>query len=135
MPCLSGPSVSVDPGEISNRDNLIKSLKFEVEWLEAALCAVITAGRIPHNHSFRSQLEVTAAFFDIIDFQEAGITQKQLEAWWTQHQEKDRKRKLAEAKAEAEKARKREEAQAREKAKQAALAKLTSAEKKLLGLK
>lgn len=79
----------------------------ENKFLEAALCAVLTAITGPMQFQIRELIVK-------IDWDEAGITSAQLETWWTDHQKKDAIRL--------------------EQERNQALAKLTPAEKKLLGL-
>jgi hypothetical protein len=108
------------------------------ERAEAMLCAVLniletctvqkSVDPSTSNTAFRNVL-------GMIDWQEAGVSRKALESWWKEHKELDRQRRIREEKA-------RNAAvgvaakKAREKAaREAALAKLTEADRKALGLK
>jgi hypothetical protein len=63
-------------------------------------------------------------FAELFDYKEGGITREQLFKWWAEHKEEDRQRREA--------ARRARELQEKRKA---ALAKLTTEERKLLGVK
>lgn len=100
------------------RDVTEPALKKQISFAESALCATLNA----------LELQVLAGsggkgdpdkIYDLIDFEEAGITQKELREWRKRHAELDKKhreRELAEAK-------------------KTALAKLSPIEKKALGIK
>lgn len=83
--------------------------------MAARLCAVLT------TLEARGWLHQT---LDNIDYKEAGITRKSLQNWWNEHKQRDVERRLREQ----------EEAR-RMRVKRNALAKLTDAEKKALGVR
>jgi len=116
MPCRDDRDDSSYGNASSYGEREINRRFKEGELTKAVLCAVLTTlerdGVLPFNpNSFG------------IDWKEAGVTQKEAAAWWKKHKEKDAVRRLAEA-AEA----------AKERVRVAALAKLTSDERKVLGL-
>lgn len=89
----------------------------EQQMLSAALCGLLTA--------LEAEIDVGGSNpFDLIDYREAGIKRRQLEEWWNNHKEVDKARREREA---------REAQEAKDR--KAALAKLTSREKKILGIK
>lgn len=87
------------------------------DFFEASLCGIFTFLK-------NQPVKVLEDVLDNLDYEEMGVTRKELEDWWRAHQREDEKR------------RKREEA-ARRKAelKAQALAKLTEEERKALGVK
>lgn len=93
------------------------ALKKQVSFAESALCQTLAAfDRVLYDVANRIPGELrTINCLDLINYEEAGITRRDLEKWWKEHKALD--------------ARHREE-EARKKA----LAKLTAAERKLLGL-
>jgi hypothetical protein len=81
--------------------------------LEAMLCGIVRTMDL-------QQLSVTLSE---VDWEEAGVTRKEFHNWWTKHEAEDAARKI------------KEEAAARKaKTKADALAKLTTEERKALGL-
>ena len=108
MPCRD------DWGQSYPVENPInKRLEMSNKFLSAALCAVMTY--LEHAHP---------RAYDDIDYREAGITKEELRDWWAKHKVDDAKRKCREL-AQKNKAARR----------QAAIDKLTPAERKLLGVK
>ena len=101
------------------RDVTQPALKKQISFAESALCAALTA--LQHVDS---QVETISPkkgdFYDWLNFKEAGITKKELVTWHKNHQELDVKHRAAEA---------------IEVKKQAALAKLSPEERKILGIK
>lgn len=91
-----------------------------IEFLEAALCAVMTQRA---NDLGGDPEDVYAG----IDYNEAGITKKELKKWWEAHQAKDAERRARERQEKLEKQR-----MARERKK--LLAMLTPEQRKLLGV-
>lgn len=90
----------------------------EGAFTKAALCALLTA---VNNAGFDP---LAAKSQIIIDWAEAGVTRKQMAAWWKQHKLEDERRREREA-----------EQERIKKLKQEALAKLTAEEKAILGVK
>lgn len=110
MPCRDSESyqpMSIRGVPVDNPVHLRK-----IAFLEAALCMVLQAVQDSHPD--------TGVNFD---YKQAGINKKELQTWWTNHQLKDQKRRRREA---------RERADRRDR--KAALEKLTSKEKRLLGI-
>lgn len=103
------------------RDVTEPGLKAQVSFAESALCQTLAAfDRVLYDVANRLPGELQSInCLDFINYDEAGIKRIDLEKWWTQHKALD--------------AQHRKEEQER-KARAAALAKLTKAEKKLLGL-
>jgi hypothetical protein len=99
----------------------------QIAELEAMLCGLMSSLAYLEGYdcSAASVAVARKGFYDTVhdnfDETECGVTWQQLEEWWTNHQLQDRLRKQAEQ-------------QAVEARKQAALAKLTPAERKLLGI-
>jgi PAS domain-containing protein len=84
---------------------------------EAALCGILTAAQQG------ILIGRDDALLDLVDWQEAGVTRKKVNAWWRQHQKEDEQRRAREA-AEQRKAQ----------LKESALSKLTAEERAALGL-
>lgn len=94
----------------------IKGLQKQISFAESALCAVLKAGdKLCENKS---------NFYTYIDFDDAGITSKELAAWQKKHRELDEKHRAEEAE------KKRVAA-----LKKSALSKLSNEERKVLGIK
>jgi len=94
----------------------------ERSMLSASLCAIL---------STIEDQTVLKSFFDRIDWMEAGVARGELERWWKEHKAEDARRRKAEAKR-----RKRAEERGQSQlARETALAKLTAAERKLLGVR
>lgn len=111
MPCHSDYGYSSS----SHYERLYEEELKRNNWLEAALCASLTA--LNSN-------------YDALDYKEAGIKRADLIKWHDAHKIKDAERRAREAeerKARAEKA-------AKTKAKKALLAKLSPEERELLGV-
>lgn len=98
-------------------------VKRKVEFLEAALCGVWDI--------LARQGACDEGVFQTIDYEEAGITEKELRAWRTAHLKKDEERRLREEREEEERRAKEE----KEKKIKAIKKKLTKEELKLLGVK
>ena len=103
MPCMDGgPS----PREVA------RTAQREVKWFEALVCGIFT-----HMNGTISDL------LDNLDYEEMGITRRDVEAWWAEHKRKDEER------------RRMEEAQRVVAERRAsAMAKLTEEEKQALGI-
>jgi hypothetical protein len=101
MPCTDGP----DPRQ--------EAVDEAVE-LTAMLCGVL---------SYLTENRMLAKVLGGIAYDESGITEAQLAAWWHEHQEKDRERKRYEM-----------QQHKKNKIKQKAIAKLTKEERKALGV-
>ena len=115
MPCRSDY-------EIPNSYELDRARE-RIEFLEAALCAVMTQrasdlGGDPED------------VYAGIDYNEAGITKKELKKWWEAHQAKDAERRAREERERQEKLEKQRLARERKKL----LAMLTPEQRKLLGV-
>ena len=106
MPCRVDP----DPSEPS----MYVGLRQEIKTLEAMLCAILTP--LEDNMG-------TAAFFNNVNWEEAGVSRRDTEAWWKHHRAIDAERRREEA-------RKAQDAEDRARA----LSKLTGRELRLLGL-
>jgi hypothetical protein len=121
MPCYDGgPSCTTSYESDYRRERKAK------ERTEAMLCAVLSV----------LEYETTlTAVLDDVDYTEAGFKRAHLEAWWKEHKVLDAKRRVREAK-ERDAAKKAAETKAKaKKAREAALAKLSEADRKALGLK
>ena len=95
------------------------ALKSQLAFAESALCQVLTA--LEHVDSLVETVSPKKGdFYDWINFSEAGITKKDLIKWHKNHKKLDTKH--------------REEERLR-KVKEAAMAKLSEEEKKVLGVK
>lgn len=95
-----------------------------IEWLEAALCALMNKraddlGGDPED------------VYAGIDYNEAGITKKELKKWWEEHQVKDAERRLREEQERQAKLEKQRLARERKKI----LAMLTPEQREILGVK
>lgn len=98
------------------------ALKKQVSFAESALCQTLAAFQsilIAVNRQSDNPDRLTTNPLDLINYEEAGITRTELEQWWENHKRLDEQH--------------RKEEQNRI-ARKKALAKLTDAEKKLLGL-
>lgn len=107
--------------QLKDKDRQIDNLKQQVSFSESALClALNTMEQLLKGikHDFDDGIKTNP--LDIMEFEEAGITRTDLEKWWTKHKKLD--------------ARHREQERLK-KVKDAALAKLTDEEKKVLGVK
>jgi len=105
MPCTDG---GYDTPAKETRNGLT------IDQLEAALCGILTV------------LEKEERIFSIddVDWDEAGVTRKAVEAWWKRHKKEDEARRI------------REEATKRKnELKKIALGKLTAEELEVLGIK
>lgn len=94
------------------------ALKKQVSFAESALCQTLAAFQailIAVNRHSDSPDRLTTNPLDLINYEEAGITRKDLERWWKDHKALDEKHR-------------------KEEARKKALAKLTQAERVLLGL-
>lgn len=101
--------------EWTEREDLEKDYR-ELALVRASLCAVLSV--------LEEDDATFAAILKKIDWKEAGVSKREFLSWWTDHMEKDRKRKEQEAKLMREKEILKE-----------ALSKLTDEEKKILGIK
>lgn len=90
-------------------DNQVTDLNNTIRLREAMLCGLMTA--LEAN-------EALETYVNSIDYREGGFTRRQLMSWWSRHKEADRARRKRES---------------RESKIQTARAKLTAAERKLLG--
>ena len=102
----------------------IRKLRKQIAFAESALCATLKAG-----HEFSETRGRN--FYTYINFEDAGITSKELSEWERNHRALDEKHR-AEAAA---KAAKKAAAEEKKKLKEAVLAKLTPEEKEALGVK
>lgn len=119
MPCLDGgPRVLYGDVEQERRQDAEKKIKS----LEAMLCGVLTAlEKLSPSPEEASPYDQVLATYDE---SEAGVSKKELSAWWTKHKKEDEaRRKREEAKRELERVRKN------------ALRKLSPDEKRALGIK
>ena len=90
----------------------------EMLMLRASLCALLT------KMEANMPKKTFGQWLDAVDWEEAGVTKRELMTWWEDHKEQDRVR------------RERMAEQLREiKLRKEALAKLTPEEKKVLGIK
>lgn len=99
------------------RDVTQPALMKQIAFAESALCATLIALELQVLSGSGGKADVDR-IYDLIDFEEAGITQKELRDWRKRHAELDKKH--------------REEAHAAAKA--SGLAKLSAIERKALGL-
>ena len=109
MPCRDGGAY--DDPEYQRRLD-----KEKIIFLEAALCAALTAFELIAKNT-----RVIA--FSWIDYENAGIGEKELKDWWDNHKRDDTARRKKE-----------KEKQDRQDLKASALSKLTEEERKVLGL-
>lgn len=103
------------------RDVTEPALKKQISFAESALCLTLNTLEQLLNgikQDFDSNAKTNP--LDILDFEEAGITRKELEQWWKRHKKLDEKH--------------REEEKLKQ-IKDAALSKLNDEEIKVLGIK
>lgn len=112
MPCID--YYDDHPGAYF-RDVTEPALKKQIAFAESALCAALDA--LERANSFGSH--PLKSVYEWINFEDAGITKKELVAWRKKHQELDKKHREQELAA----------------ARESAMAKLTDLEKKALKLK
>lgn len=113
MPCYDG----------TYREEQRKQTEERINFLEASLCSTLTAIEKIQNHlnNFYSEYNtVKCNLLDWIDYEEAGIKEKDLKNWWKEHKAKDI-------------ARRKKEAEEKENLKANALRKLTQKEREALG--
>lgn len=111
MPCRDyyddHPEAYFGP-KLSSAEAEIEKLKMQISFAESALCAVLKALEsvvAPPNSGISH-----SSIFRWINFEEAGITEKQLVAWQKKHQALDEKHRAQEkAKLEAEEKKKRKQ--------------------------
>lgn len=102
--------------------------------VEAMLCGILTT--LTDTTQFGAgNDEWFDTFLDRLDYAEMGVTREELLAWWDDHLEKDRRRREREREAAAEQERERQEEQERNRLIEGAKSKLSTAEKKALGIK
>ena len=70
--------------KLKTAEEEIKKLKERIAFAESALCATLKAGDIICHNSGRN-------FFTHIDFDEAGITAKELGDWYREHTARDKR--------------------------------------------
>jgi hypothetical protein len=97
-----------------------KRYGMDIHDFEAVLCGIFTEAE---NRAMRTGYDEFSELLYKVDWAEAGVSRKAVEAWWKGHKREDAKRR----KAEAEKKRK-------EELKAAALSKLTPEERSALGV-
>lgn len=123
MPCRSGyeddPASFYGP-TLANKDAEIKRLKDQVSFAESALCETLRT--LEHVNSLVAHTTgaETGDWYDLINFQEAGITKQELVKWHKRHKEIDAKYR---------------EQERLKKVREDALAKLSAEERKVLGIK
>ena len=101
------------------KDRTKPALRKQISFAESALCAALTA--LQHVDGLVETITPKSGdFYDWLNFQEAGITKKDLLAWHKRHQVLDKRHRAEELE---------------KKLRENALAKLTPEEKKALGLK
>lgn len=101
MPCRAPDYLLPSEIEEASRDEKQRRLKAKqrrlkeeqkkFSFLEAALCATIRAFAAAENEA--DEIEVVDETLNCIDYEEAGITKKQLMDWFIKHKKKDDKRK------------------------------------------
>lgn len=133
MPCRDyyddNPAAYYGP-KLADKDAEIAKLRKQISFAESALCQTLAA-----LDDLFEDAQCRGEFYDTIDFAAAGITKAELVKWHTRHKELDakhradelRRKAAAEAKQKAAEKVKQERADAR--------AKLTPAERKLLGVR
>lgn len=106
--------------KIQSKDEEIEKLKKKVSFAESALClALNTLEQVLLGVRKDFDDEIKTNPFDVMDMEEAGITRKDLEKWWKKHKKLDEKHRAKEKK---------------EQLRKQALDKLTTEERKALGL-
>ena len=123
MPCIT--YYDDHPEDIEGRSR--SDLEKHVAFLESALCASLnaleTVSKSAAETLYGEQHWQRLDFYNSIDYQAAGIKKSLLVGWHKLHKKQDAKYRAEEA-----------ARQAEAEAKRAALAKLTPAERKLLGV-
>ena len=110
MPCRDG-------GAYDREDEYQRKLdKKKIAFLEASLCAFLTSNE-------RLGFTPGDSILNYIDYDEAGISEQELEDWWENHKKKDAARRKKE-----------EKEKEKQDLKASALSKLTEEERKVLGL-
>jgi hypothetical protein len=100
------------------------AMKKQISFAESALCQTLAALEIAHKAAAANGMNGKGDVYDRIDFEAAGITKTELVKWYKEHKALDAKhRKEAEAK------------RKQDNLRDTALAKLTPAERKALGVK
>jgi len=112
MPCNDG-------GMFRSDEDRARGLITTARDFEAVLCGILSNIRDRANR----REDPIGNLFESVDWEEVGVTRKRVEKWWKDHQKEDEERRAREA-LEA----------ARKRVRDEALAKLTPAERKALGL-
>lgn len=126
MPCYDG-----GPTENTYMEGLLAQ---EVEWRDAALCAVLTAIENKRPLWMNESVYLAESVLDKIDWVDAGIKRKDFDNWWANHKEQDRVRRKREAEERARKAEQEKINLRKAQLKKTALAKLTVEEAQALGI-
>ena len=114
--------------QLANKDQEIKKLKNRISFAESALCGVLRAGE-------KNVGERIGNLIDLIDFEDAGIKQKELEKWFAEHKILDERIRKEAANKKTIALMKKTEADVKRRKKRQALAKLSEEERILLGVK
>ncbi len=134
MPCRDyyddNPAAYYGP-QLRDKDAEIAKLQKQISFAESALCQTLAAleqivKQIPAEYG---------NFYDLIDYDAAGIARKDLVAWHKKHKEIDEKHRAEEQRRIAAAEAKKKAAEKVKRDRAAARAKLTPAERKLLGVK
>jgi len=115
MPCYSGDENSRGSGD---REAILEET---IDKRNAMMCAVFRAAGVED-------------ILGKIDYKEAGISRKEFELWWKEHEEEDRLRREREKKAQAAKRAAAKAKAERAKKRKEVLAKLTDEDKIILGV-
>jgi hypothetical protein len=122
--------------QLKSKDAEIAKLKKQVSFAESALCQTLAAfekALLNVRKDYDDKVFVNP--MDYIDYKEAGIARQQLEEWLVRHKELDAKHRASEAEKKRKASEERRKKMETERRKQEALSKLSSEDKKILGIK
>lgn len=125
MPCTDGGYTAEQQAKIDAEARKAEREKRMMAAMLCAICTVLESNRELVRRDGQSTL--LPAVLDKVDWEEAGVKRTEFAVWWDRHKEEDRKRRKREA---AEAARRDQAKKRREEA----LAKLTLADRRVLGL-
>jgi hypothetical protein len=121
MPCYDGRDIVGN----SYHESEMEQAKDRIKWRDAALCAIMTL--MEKDKSLQT-------FLKKIDYKEAGIKQRDLEAWFIEHKREDEIRRETEKRQKEAKAAAKALRIAQEKAREEAIKSLTPEQRKALGI-
>lgn len=119
MPCSDGGYTAEQQAQIDAKE---RKAEREKRMIAAMLCAICTVLEAPGKPGMKG-INQLPKILDKVDWEEAGVKRTEFAVWWDQHKREDEERREREAKEAKLDARKK-----------AALAKLSLADRRVLGL-